>query len=58
MLIKIKLAKLGMGNFGNVLFRSSIGFKKINQVLGRVRGMTVIEIMKISEDCYKNECLK
>ncbi len=23
---------------------------------GRVRGMAVMEIMKISEDCYENEC--
>ncbi len=53
---------LGMGIFGNFLFRSLIGFKKkLLSTLGacaghEYQGMAVMEIMKISEDCYENEC--
>ncbi len=48
---------LGMGIFGNFLFRSSIGIKKrlieysgVRRVWGGKGGLAVMEIMKISED--------
>ncbi len=55
-------SRVGKGIFGNFLYRSSIGFKKLlieysggGECAGG-RGMAVMEIMKISEDCYENEC--
>ncbi len=44
--------QVGMGIFGNILFRSCFDHRGVC----RGRGMAVVEIMKTSEDCYENDC--